>query len=190
MLHNFQQLFIHGADRLRKLRNNGRALPAGSEDVRQNTSSSSSLLSSAADEREILIPLSNSSASSICDPHDLSLLAASATAGPEPRGGQMIAPILSRKGTNESGAFPQKSSQWAIPSRTECACSSLKHITHKSCVSSGVRKRWHESAHLLKRFTTDIVLTLQKQMSPEDKKEDDVFHRCPFIPADTHLLTS
>ncbi len=26
--------------------------------------------------------------------------------------------------------------------------------------------------------------------SPEDKKEDDVFHRRPFIPADAHLLTS
>ncbi len=41
------------------------------------------------------------------------------------RGGQMIAPILSRKGTNESGAFPkEKGSQWmhSIASRTECAC--------------------------------------------------------------------
>ncbi len=26
--------------------------------------------------------------------------------------------------------------------------------------------------------------------SPEDKKEDDVFHRRPFIPADANLLTS
>ncbi len=26
--------------------------------------------------------------------------------------------------------------------------------------------------------------------SPEDKKEDDVLHRRPFIPADAHLLTS
>ncbi len=41
------------------------------------------------------------------------------------RGGQMIAPILSRKGTNESGAFPkEKGSQWthSIPLRTERAC--------------------------------------------------------------------
>ncbi len=63
-----------------------RALPAGSEDVRDNTSSSSSSLSSAADGREIFIPPTAWSASSICDPHDLSLLAASGAAGPEPRG--------------------------------------------------------------------------------------------------------
>ncbi len=187
MLHNFHQLFIRGADRLRKLRNNSRALPAGSEDVRHNTSFSSSLLSSSAYKRDILIPLSNSSTSSICDPHDLSLLAASATAGPEPRGADDCLNSLEKRDKRERSFPPKKSSQWM---RTERACSSPKHITHKSCVSSGVRKLWHGSAHLLKRFTIDIVLTLQKQMSPEDKKEDDVFHRCPFIPADAHLLTS
>ncbi len=56
------------------------------------------------------------------------------------RGGQMIAPILSRKRDNrERSFFPQKKgSQWthSIPSRTERACSSPKHITHRSCVSS------------------------------------------------------
>ncbi len=52
-LHNLQQLYIRGAAKLRRLRNilsafisppwASRALPAGSEDVRDNTSSSSSL---------------------------------------------------------------------------------------------------------------------------------------------------
>ncbi len=53
-------------------------------------------------------------------------------------GGQMIAPILSRKRDNrERSFFPQKKgSQWthSIPSRTERACSSPKHITHRSIV--------------------------------------------------------
>ncbi len=43
----------------------------------------------------------------------------------------MIAPILSKKGTYESGAFPrEKSSQFThyIPSRTERACSSLSTL--------------------------------------------------------------
>ncbi len=63
MLHNLQQLYIRGADKLRRLRNilsafisppwASKALPAGSEDVTDNTSSSSSLLSSAADERKM-----------------------------------------------------------------------------------------------------------------------------------------
>ncbi len=76
------------------------------------------------------------------------------------RRGQMIAPILSRKGDNwERSFFPQKKgSQWthSIPSRTERTCSSPKHITHRLCVSSSVRQRWHGSTHLLKRFSTDI----------------------------------
>ncbi len=53
-----------------------------------------------------------------------------------------------------------------IPSRTECTCSSPKHITHKS----GVRKRWHGSTHLLKRFSTDIISHTSETKSPEDKK--------------------
>ncbi len=77
-----------------------RAIPAGSEDVSDNTSSSSSLSSSAADERKKLFPLSISSASSICDPHDQQRLDPS-------RGGQMIYKIILRKGTNKSGAFPK-----------------------------------------------------------------------------------
>ncbi len=93
------------------------------------------------------------------------------------RGGQMIAPILSRKRDNrEQSFFPQKKgSQWAqwlsIPSRTERACSSPKHITHRSCVSSSVRQRWHGSTHPRKRFSTDIfLLTLQKQGPLKEKR--------------------
>ncbi len=91
------------------------------------------------------------------------------------RGGQMIAPILSRKRDNrERSFFPQKKgSQWthSIPSRTERTCSSPKHITHRSCVSSSVRQRWHGSTHLLKRFSTDkFLLTLQKQGPLKEKR--------------------
>ncbi len=58
------------------------------------------------------------------------------------RGGQMIAPILSRKGTHESRAFPERKAHNArTPFPRMGACSSPKHITHKSCVSSGVQKR-------------------------------------------------
>ncbi len=105
------------------------------------------------------IPLSNSFASSICNRREFSLFTASAAAGPELRG-QMIAPILSRKGTNESGAFPkEKGSQWthSIPSRTERVCFSPNASV--VCVI-WCQKRWHGSAHLLKCF---IILTLQKQ---------------------------
>ncbi len=115
-LHNLQQLYIRGAAKLRRLRNilsafisppwASRALPAGSEDVRDNTSSSSSLLSSAADECEILIPPADSSASSICDPHDLSFLAASAAAGPEPRGADdCFNSLEKRQGKARQGKF-------------------------------------------------------------------------------------
>ncbi len=148
-----------------------KALPAGSEDVTDNTSSSRSSLSSAAVEREMKnSSLSNSFASFICDRHELSLFTASAAAGPE----RMIAPILSRKRDNrERSFFPQKKgSQWmhSIPSRTERACSSPKHITHRSCVSSSVRQCWHGSTHLLKCFSTDISTHTSETRSPEGKK--------------------
>ncbi len=181
-LYNLQQLYIHGADKLIRLRNilsafisppwASRALPAGSEDVRDNTSSSSSLLSSAAVEREILIPPADSSASSICDPHDLSLLTASAAAGPEPRGADDCPNSLEKRDIRERSFPREKSSQCthSILSRTERACSSPKHITHKSDVSSGVRKHWHGSTHLLRRFSTDIITHTSETKSPEDKK--------------------
>ncbi len=148
------------------------ALPAGSEDVRDNTSSSSSSLSSAADGHEILVPLTASSASSICDPHDLSLLAASAVAGPEPRGADDCPNSLEKRDIRDRSFPREKSSQCAhsIPSRTERECSSPKHITHRSCVSSGVRKRWHGSTHLLKRFSTDMSTHISETRSPEGKK--------------------
>ncbi len=90
------------------------------------------------------------------------------------RGRQMIAAILSRKRDNrERSFFPQKKgSQWthSIPSRTERACSSPKHITHRSRVWSSVRQRWHGSTHLLKRFSTDISTYTSETRSPEGKK--------------------
>ncbi len=122
--------------------------------------------------RQYIFP--RSSLSSAADRRELSLFTASAAAGPEPRGGQMITPILSRKRDNrERSFFPQKKcSQWthSIPSRTERACSSPKHITHRSCVSSSVRQRWHGSTHLLKRFSTDISTHTSETKSPEGKK--------------------
>ncbi len=76
----------------------------------------------------------------------------------EPRGGGgIIDQILSRKGTNESGDFERKKKAHNEPN-TLCSLENralvllvyLKHITHRLCVSSGVKKRWHGSAHLLK----------------------------------------
>ncbi len=55
------------------------------------------------------------------------------------RGGQMIAPILSRKGTSKSGAFPkEKAHNERTPFPREQSARALRP-THKSCVSSGVR---------------------------------------------------
>ncbi len=153
-----------------------KALPAGSEDVTDNTSSSRSSLSSAAVERE----MKNSSLSKLVrklhlrSPRTQSLHCLS-SGWTRAAGGQMIAPILSRKRDNrEWSFFPQKKgSQWthSIPSRTEHVCSSLKHITHRSCVSSSVRQCWHGSTHLLKRFSTDVfLLTLQKQGPLKEKR--------------------
>ncbi len=78
---------------------------------------------------------------------------------------------LEKRDNQERSFFPQKKgSQWTHL-RTERACSSPKHITHRSCVSSSVRQRWHGSTHLLKRFSTDIfLLTLQKQGPLKEKK--------------------
>ncbi len=100
------------------------------------------------------------------------------------RGGQMIAAILSRKRDNrERSFFPQKKgSQWthSIPSRTERACSSPKHITHRSRVWSSVRQRWHGSTHLLKRFSTDISTHTSETRSPEGKKRGWCVPQVPF----------
>ncbi len=92
--------------------------------------------------RDEKIPLSNSFASSICDRRDLSLFTASAAAGPEPWGADDRPNSLEKRDTREQSFPREKSSQCehSIPSRTERACSSPKHITHKSCVSSDVKK--------------------------------------------------
>ncbi len=85
------------------------ALPAGSEDViTDNTSSSHSLLSSAAVEPE----MKNSSLELVTQSPS-AIAANSVSSLPQQRldpsrGGQMIAPILSRKGTSKSGAFPKE----------------------------------------------------------------------------------
>ncbi len=55
------------------------------------------------------------------------------------RGGQMIAPILSRKGTSKCIAFPkEKAHNERTPFPREQSARALRP-THKSCVSSGVR---------------------------------------------------
>ncbi len=137
-----------------------------------------------------LTPLSNSLASSICDPYDLSLLAASATAGTKPRGGgggQMIAPILLRKGTDESGTFSKKNAH------NECSPFPREQSVRALTPHMRIGRVCHLLSKVLTQITTFLKrfkLTLQKQTSPEDKKEDDVFQRGPFIPAVAHLLTS
>ncbi len=111
--------------------------------------------------RQYIFP--RSSLSSAADRRELSLSTASAAAGPESRGAD----------DRERSFFPQKKcSQWthSIPSRTERACSSPKHITHRSRVWSSVRQRWHGSTHLLKRFSTDISTHTSETRSPEGKK--------------------
>ncbi len=158
-----------------------RALPAGSEDITDNTSSSRSLppavhsrqpLSSA--RWKISSLKTRSQASSAITANSVSSLPLQRL---DPsRGGQMISPnSLEKKGQPRAELFShrKKGSQWthSIPSRTERACSSPKHITHRSCVSSSVRQRWHGSTQLLKRFSTDIfLLTLQKQGPLKEKR--------------------
>ncbi len=105
-------------------------------------------------------------------------------------GGRWSPQFSRENGTTESGAyFPQKKgSQWthSIPSRTERACSSPKHITHRLCVSSSVRQRWHGSTHLLKRFSTDIfLLTLQKQGPLKEKKRGWCVPQVPHLCSQT-----
>ncbi len=86
-----------------------KALPAGSEDVTDNTSSSRSSLSSAAVEREMTnYSLSNSFASFICDRRELSLFTASAAAGTRAAGGRWSPQFSREKGTTESGAFSHR----------------------------------------------------------------------------------
>ncbi len=137
------------------------ALTAGSDDMRDSTSSSRSSLSPAADEKwEILIPFSNLSASSTCEPHDCSLLLASAAAGPEPRGRDGCPDSLEKRDRRERSFLKEKRSQCmqTAPSRTERACSSPMHIRHITCMSSGVKKRWHGWTHFLKFAVLELAI--------------------------------
>ncbi len=53
------------------------------------------------------------------------------------RGKQTAAPLSSKRGTDENGAFSQCTQ--IAPSKTSRACSSPKQKTQRSCVSSGVK---------------------------------------------------
>ncbi len=174
MLYNLQQLYIAGSAPWAS-----KAHPAGSEDVTDNTSSSRCSLSSAAVEHEMknsffFLSLKLIRKLHLRSPRTQSLHCLS-SGWTRAAGGRWSPQFSQENGTTESGAFfPQKKgSQWthSIPSRTERACSSPKHITHRSCVSSSVRQHWHGSTHLLKRFSTDIfLLTLQKQGPLKEKR--------------------
>ncbi len=100
------------------------------------------------------------------------------------RGGQMIAPKFSReKGQTRAELFPkEKGSQWmhSIPSRTERACfsppriSRVCHLVSETLTRIGTPRKAFHNTHT------------SETRSPEDKKEDDVFHRRPFMLADAH----
>ncbi len=90
-------------------------------------------------------------------------------------GGRWSPQFSREKGTTESGAFShrKKAHNERTPFPREQSARALrpKHITHRSCVSSSVRQRWHGSTHLLKCFSTDIfLLTLQKQGPLKEKR--------------------
>ncbi len=70
------------------------------------------------------------------------------------------------------------------PSSTEDICSSPRHITHRLCVSSGVRNLWHKVTHFLKRSVkllamSDTCWTNKRLL--KTKKTGNVHYRCPFI---------
>lgn len=85
------------------------------------------------------IPLSNSSASSTCDPHDLSLCRASATARPELRGTDASPASLENKDTERSFDIVNFS-QWAH---------SAPHLSIEctGCVCPRVSETWDTEAH-------------------------------------------
>ncbi len=184
MLHNLQQLYIRGADKLRRLRNilsafisppwASKALPAGSEDVTDNTSSSSSLLSSAADERE----MKNSSLRLVSKLHLRSPRSQSphcfSSGRPRAAGGRWSHQFSREKGQTTVELTQRKrltmNALHSLENRARALCP-----THKSCVIWG-QKRWYGSAHLLKRF---IILTLQKQ-SPWRQKRGCRVSQAPF----------
>ncbi len=86
-------------------------------------------------------PLSNSSASSACEPHEIIPLRASATVGPEPWEADGCPSFLEKRDRRKRSFLIEKNSQCThiAPSRTSRACSSPKQKTQRSCVSSGVK---------------------------------------------------
>ncbi len=106
------------------------------------------------------------------------------------RGRQMIAPILSRKGTYESGAFPERKAHDARPREqsARALCPNAQIVCVIWCQKTLTRIDTPP-----KRFSIDIITHTSETKSPEDKKRmtsTSVFHRRPFMPADAHLFTS
>ncbi len=116
-----------------------KALPAGSEDVTDNTSSSRSLLSSAADEREMknsslkLVSKLHLRSPQTQSPHCLS------SGWTRAVGGRWSPQFSREKGQTRAELFPKKKAHnERTPFPREQNTRAL-HPTHKSCVSSGVR---------------------------------------------------
>ncbi len=119
------------------------------------------------DGRERLTPLSNSSASSICEPHNLSLLAASAAAEAESRGAEDCPNSLEKRDKREWSFLNEKRSQW-MPCSLENRARVLFAQTHNAKIVCVI---WCQIA--LKR-----ICTLPK-----------TFHsRHFFLPTDTNYF--
>ncbi len=114
-------------------------------------------------------------ASSICDRRELSLFTASTAAGPEPRGADDRPNSLKkrdkqersfspRKAHNERTPFPREQSARALSPNTQVVC----HLVSETLTRIGTPPKAFHNTHTSER------------KSPEEKKEDDVFHRCPF----------
>ncbi len=98
----------------------------------------------------------------------------------------MIAPILLRKGTSKSGAFPkEKAHNERTPFPREQSARALR-VLSVLCISRVCRL----VSETLTRIGTPPKAFhnthTSETESPEEKKEDDVFHRCPFMLADAH----
>ncbi len=146
-----------------------------------------------ADARKKRRSLSNSLATSKCEPHDFIHLRASAVVGPESREADGCPSFLEKRDRRERSYFIEKSSQCTqiFPSRTSRACSLPKQKTQRLCVSSGVimRTRIHT---LLKRLASarhdnrekTVLLpecTLQTNQSVKTKKRMMCSPGTPYI---------
>ncbi len=145
----------------------------------RHISSSSSLLSSAADERE----MKNSSLRLVSKLHLRSPRSQSphcfSSGRPRAAGGRWSHQFSREKGQTTVELTQRKrltmNALHSLENRARALCP-----THKSCVIWG-QKRWYGSAHLLKRF---IILTLQKQSPLKTKKRMSCFTGtllCPQI---------